>query len=592
MGLYSNLPYSDFNNLNLDWIIEKVKEYIDKVDILEINFNDLKNYVTNYFDNLDVQEEINNKLDEMALDGTLTSIISEYLTTMSLLAFDTINDMVNGSEFVDGVIAMCLGENVYNDGKTHLYKIRTLLNTDVVDGVNIIALANFPTLIAELITEPVKEAYTISPIYFGEHITDLSEYPSCVLKVNNLLYLFSFISNSDNGNVYVYDTDTNTFVETKTIKMGHCNSVCYDEANNLIYIAPIYSYAGGIEQSINKLYVYDDALTYIEDITTPEVITAISYDSVTQTIYAYSNVTNKLYTLDNYIFTLSRTLVLPKLNFISNLATYNNKKYNQDIAVNDNIIYISTPYSNIVSFNLSTNAQEKTIVLTSTDVDMRYYMGELEGMEFIDGHLMAVRYTTITNNANYAFIVELPVIEAYASPIPQRTAVNVSLTLSSTTQNTLCLPPWQIKSLLALQLKVYKGYYRVNIDGSVLDDYVIDLNDDIAIIFNANSVYTCKYLRLISANVTLQGTGELITSAPRNNTDSIVVEQGVQLYFAVSSLRVRPANTDFIIYNPVYAPQITYKANIVNNAGGGVYIGSTSLTKGFWVGEDKIASLT
>lgn len=38
---------------------------------------DLKSYVENYFENLDVQEEINNKLDEMAEDGTLGNILRQ-----------------------------------------------------------------------------------------------------------------------------------------------------------------------------------------------------------------------------------------------------------------------------------------------------------------------------------------------------------------------------------------------------------------------------------------------------------------------------------------------------------------------------------
>lgn len=42
-------------------------------------FNSLNNYVNNYFDNLDVQDEINNKLDQMALDGTITNLIEGYM---------------------------------------------------------------------------------------------------------------------------------------------------------------------------------------------------------------------------------------------------------------------------------------------------------------------------------------------------------------------------------------------------------------------------------------------------------------------------------------------------------------------------------
>lgn len=39
----------------------------------------LESYMDNYFNNLDVQQEINNKLDAMALDGSLTALISGYV---------------------------------------------------------------------------------------------------------------------------------------------------------------------------------------------------------------------------------------------------------------------------------------------------------------------------------------------------------------------------------------------------------------------------------------------------------------------------------------------------------------------------------
>lgn len=48
---------------------ETIADYIQQ-------FIELRNYVEDYFDNLDVQEEINNKLDEMANNGTLGAIIN------------------------------------------------------------------------------------------------------------------------------------------------------------------------------------------------------------------------------------------------------------------------------------------------------------------------------------------------------------------------------------------------------------------------------------------------------------------------------------------------------------------------------------
>ena len=53
----------------------------------------LQEYMNNYFDNLDVQREINKKLDEMAEDGTLTSLISNYVQPL----IDEQNNKINTS---------------------------------------------------------------------------------------------------------------------------------------------------------------------------------------------------------------------------------------------------------------------------------------------------------------------------------------------------------------------------------------------------------------------------------------------------------------------------------------------------------------
>ena len=53
-------------------------------------FNNLKNYVDNYFENLDVQDEINNKLNEMVQDGTLDNIINENI-------FSNLNEQITSN---------------------------------------------------------------------------------------------------------------------------------------------------------------------------------------------------------------------------------------------------------------------------------------------------------------------------------------------------------------------------------------------------------------------------------------------------------------------------------------------------------------
>lgn len=61
----------------LNEVIDSQNMVIDQVNALTILFQELKKFVEDYFDNLDVQEEINNKLDEMAKDGTLAEIINQ-----------------------------------------------------------------------------------------------------------------------------------------------------------------------------------------------------------------------------------------------------------------------------------------------------------------------------------------------------------------------------------------------------------------------------------------------------------------------------------------------------------------------------------
>ena len=111
---------------------------------------ELQNYVANYFDNLDVQDEIDHKLDEMADSGELAEIIASYLELKSLLIFDTVADMKSSTNLIDGSTVETLGFYSANDGGGAKYKIRELTGLDNIDEMFLIALTD-PTLVAELI---------------------------------------------------------------------------------------------------------------------------------------------------------------------------------------------------------------------------------------------------------------------------------------------------------------------------------------------------------------------------------------------------------------------------------------------------------
>lgn len=67
----------------LNKVIENVNQLSENFDELEKMFKTLKQFVEDYFKNLDLQEEVNKKLDEMAKDGTLSKIFGNYILTDS-----------------------------------------------------------------------------------------------------------------------------------------------------------------------------------------------------------------------------------------------------------------------------------------------------------------------------------------------------------------------------------------------------------------------------------------------------------------------------------------------------------------------------
>ena len=134
--MLQNFPYiaEDFDSITTYELMCKLAEYMNNV-ITNVNetdenvnnlynaYNELQNYINSYFNNLDVQEEINNKLDNMAESGKLQEIIGNYLSIKSLLSFDNVNAMKESKNIINGSYAQTFGFNSFNDGGSQKYKI-------------------------------------------------------------------------------------------------------------------------------------------------------------------------------------------------------------------------------------------------------------------------------------------------------------------------------------------------------------------------------------------------------------------------------------------------------------------------------------
>lgn len=128
-------------------VIPAVNINADTVNELIAQFTDLYNYVHNYFDNLDVQEEINTKLDQMTQDGTLQQIMNSYLTNC-FITYNTVQDMKNYQNHIEGTRIKTLGFYTIGDGGNASYIVKSGL---VANEMNIIALNN--GLCAELLID-------------------------------------------------------------------------------------------------------------------------------------------------------------------------------------------------------------------------------------------------------------------------------------------------------------------------------------------------------------------------------------------------------------------------------------------------------
>ena len=83
-----------FCNYLQETVIPAVNNNALAVEELQNLYEELHDYVENYFDNLDVQEEINTKLDQMVEDGTLTLLIKNYVDPIQEAFEETINATV------------------------------------------------------------------------------------------------------------------------------------------------------------------------------------------------------------------------------------------------------------------------------------------------------------------------------------------------------------------------------------------------------------------------------------------------------------------------------------------------------------------
>lgn len=128
-----NFPFieADFDAITNYQLFGKVVEYLNKtIDSTNILGQKVQEFAT-YFENLNVQSEINNKLDEMASTGQLTILLEPYLTQYKnevLNYKNQVNDFSQEIETLNNRVSNIISNEESSDGNTELIDIRTEFN--------------------------------------------------------------------------------------------------------------------------------------------------------------------------------------------------------------------------------------------------------------------------------------------------------------------------------------------------------------------------------------------------------------------------------------------------------------------------------
>ena len=326
----TNFPFieADFDALTYYELLCKVVQYLNDLNVktneigeqtenLTNAFNELKNYVDTYFDNLDVQEEINNKLDDMVESGEFEEILNNLKYYQSNINYNKIYQQLFKN-----------GDNVYG-GISHYFVQGFTMISDEIGCFTLIS--NDQDDYAKII---------VMNIYTGEVIKEnyIQTYHSNSISYNpttNKLYIAHCSERGQEttkGNaISVVDYDSLTIeseINIINIPSGHrIRSFCYDKIND-------------------KYYAGDLTTVYEIDLTNSTIIKTINLDVIddsgyNQTIKVYGNKIYAFNMLSCIIYDLNGKLikVLPIEQIYQN---YNTGEPEDFEILNDEIIFITS----------------------------------------------------------------------------------------------------------------------------------------------------------------------------------------------------------------------------------------------------------
>jgi len=228
-----------FNDLSKE-TKETVDEYIGIVNEYIEKFVELKDYVDDYFENLDVQEEIDHKLDEMLADGVFQDIVDAYLDSLTGIVKYIFPKNWNGLSG-DASLIKAYGKTILIDtyrasNKAELYQ---MLSDYDVDHIDYLILTHYHDDHIGNVENLINDGYVDSEsyIYLPANCQQITDDPELTAYRNAILLAIAQnnipsgvpLENSKlviNDNFYIEFYNTDSDVLSTFTNYNNCSTLC------------------------------------------------------------------------------------------------------------------------------------------------------------------------------------------------------------------------------------------------------------------------------------------------------------------------------------------------------------------------------
>lgn len=225
------LPAVYDESLSYYELLCKITAKINEIINMDISQNEAIDALNNYFHNLDVQTEIDNKLDHMKTAGDLGEAIAQFLNTINIYGYLTKSDLIASTTLKAGLYVKTLGNETYKDGKGHYYYTRNKTNDDHPDGDNLIELINVPVPQGS----PAIVAEKIPEGHLNDILTDITtlqtNLTSLTNKYNNEIGALTNLNTTDKSTIVSAINETFNTATTATNTSTTVNSNLGNIAN-------------------------------------------------------------------------------------------------------------------------------------------------------------------------------------------------------------------------------------------------------------------------------------------------------------------------------------------------------------------------